>query len=94
MRITVLLKKDGEDMKGEFLAAHNRLKNLLLKSASMDVTSYIIKEYNGVLLRLIKRQKIRFYNEIEFESLKYKVVWIKKSIIGSISFLIWANAIK
>ena len=84
MRITVLLKKDGEDMKGEFIAAHNRLKNLLLKSAPMDVTSYIIKEYNGVLLRLIKRQKIRFYNEIEFESLKYKVVWIKKSIIDVI----------
>lgn len=85
MKIIVLLKKDGDDLKGEFLSGHNRLKYLKRLIPDAVFEPYIIKEYDGLLRRVLKHTKVRNKNEVfNFDGISYKVIWIKSSFIDTI----------
>lgn len=85
MNILVLLKKDGDDLKGEFLSAHNRMKYLKDMLPKVTFSPYLIKEYDDLLLRCIKRaQKREKYATFTHDGIEYKVVWVKSLFIDTI----------
>ena len=85
MNIIVLVKKDGDDLKGEFLSAHNRTKYLSGLMSEVNIVPYIIREYDGVLLRLVKRTKKREkINTFVHEGIEYRVIWVKSLLVDTI----------
>ena len=90
MKITVLLKKDGDDLKGEFLSGHNRLKYLRKLIPLAEFEPYILKEYDGFLRRVLKHTKVRNKTKVfNFDGISYKVIWIKSSFIDTILNRFW-----
>lgn len=90
MKITVLLKKDGDDLKGEFLSGHNRLKYLQKLIPLAEFEPYILKEYDGFLRRVLKHTKVRNKTKVfNFDGISYKVIWIKSSFIDTILNRFW-----
>ncbi len=85
MRISVILKKDSLDFKGEFLSAHNRTQWLLKNFPEAEVTIYLLSEYDGSLGRIIKRKKRREkVPSLIFDNLEYHYLWHKSSLTDSI----------
>ena len=92
MKITVLLKKDGDDLKGEFLSGHNRLKYLRKLITNADFDLYILKEYDGFLRRILKRTPVRNKSEVfNYDGISYRVIWIKSSFIDTILNRFWGE---
>lgn len=92
MKIIVLLKKDGDDLKGEFLSGHNRLKYLRKLIPNADFEPYILKEYDGLFRRVLKhtpfRNKTKVFN---YDGINYRVIWIKSSFIDTILNRFWGE---
>ena len=87
MRFLLILKKDGDDLKGEFLSAHNRIKYLKRLFQKTDFVPLLIKEYDGFFLRLIKRSKRREkYPAFVYGGIDYRVVWVKSLLMDSLFF--------
>lgn len=85
MQISIILKKDSLDFKGEFLAAHNRTKWLLTKFPGVKVQVYLLSEYDGFFTRLIKRKIPRKQvRSLTFDGIEYHYLWHKSSLIDSI----------
>ena len=85
MKIIVLLKKDGDDLKGEFLSAHNRLKFLSGLMPYAEFTPYIIKEYDCLILRLLKRTGARKkVPTLCHDDICYKVIWVRATVFDTI----------
>lgn len=92
MKITVLLKKDGDDLKGEFLSGHNRLKYLKRLIPSAEFEPYILKEYDGFLRRVLKRTPVRNKTDVfVYDGISYKVIWIKSSFVDTILNRLWGE---
>ena len=92
MKITVLLKKDGDDLKGEFLSGHNRLKYLIRLLPNVEFEPYILKEYDGFLRRLLKRTSKRSKTGVfTYDEINYKVIWIKSSFVDTILNMLWGE---
>ena len=92
MKITVLLKKDGDDLKGEFLSGHNRLKYLRTLMPNAEFDPYILKEYDGFLRRVLKQSPVRNKTEFfDYDGISYKVIWIKSSFVDTILNRLWGE---
>lgn len=92
MKIIVLLKKDGDDLKGEFLSGHNRLKYLKGLFPDAVFEPYILKEYDGFLRRMLKHTQVRNKTEVfDYDGISYKVIWIKSSFVDTILNMLWGE---
>ena len=92
MKITVLLKKDGDDLKGEFLSGHNRLKYLKKLVPNAEFEPYILKEYDGLFRRIFKRTPVRNKNDVfTYDGISYTVIWIKSSFVDTILNRFWGE---
>lgn len=92
MKITVLLKKDGDDLKGEFLSGHNRLKYLRKLIPNAEFEPYILKENDGLLRRVLKRTTVRNKTMVfNYDDVSYKVIWIKSLFIDTILNRLWGE---
>lgn len=92
MKIIVLLKKDGDDLKGEFLSGHNRLKYLKKLIPNVDFEPFILKEYDGFLRRVLKHTSVRNKTEVfNYDGISYKVIWLKSSFVDTILNRFWGE---
>ena len=92
MKIIVLLKKDGDDLKGEFLSGHNRLKYLKKLLPNVDFEPFILKEYDGFLRRVLKHTSVRNKTEVfNYDGISYKVIWLKSSFVDTILNRFWGE---
>ena len=92
MKIIVLLKKDGDDLKGEVLSGHNRLKYLTKLIPNAEFEPFILKEYDGFMRRVLKHTSVRNKTEVfNYDGISYKVIWLKSSFVDTILNMFWGE---
>ena len=83
--IAVLFIGNIYQIRGEFTAIHNRVKELQ-KDKELVVDVYVFGEYFGNITRRIRRGKQKDIKSVfEFDGLVYNCVWYKYSLLDSIT---------
>ena len=85
MKISILLRHDADDFKGEMIAAHNRTKELIKNFPEAKIQVLVLREYfNSFYCKLRGTQKIKKNKEFCYESITYKALWFNFSPIDNI----------
>ena len=85
MIITILLRHDADDFKGEMIAAHNRTKELKKNFPDADIKVLVLREYfNVIFCKIRKVKKISKRASFEYEGITYKALWFNFSPLDNI----------
>lgn len=94
MKITVLLRKDSDEIKGEMIAAHNRTKQLICNFPDAEINTIVIREYIHPFLQLLRKCPIVKKNKtLDYDGLHYKAIWFNFSIVDNILVKMHRNPI-
>ena len=84
-RIAILFGGNIYNLRGEFTAIHNRVKEFR-KNDILDVDVYVFGEYFDKFTRMIKRiSQPELRRTIEIDSVKYNCLWYQRSHIDNIT---------
>lgn len=85
MKITIIIRKDSDDITGEVIASHNRIKGIISSFPNTDVNLIVIREYMHPILHWIRKSKtIKKEDTFTIENLHYKALWFKFSLLDNI----------
>lgn len=85
MKITILLRRDADDFKGEIIAAHNRTKEIIRNFPEAEVDLLVFREYfNSFFCKLRGTSKIKKEKSFEYDGLSYKALWFNFSPIDNV----------
>lgn len=85
MIFTIILRKDSDDFKGEFIAVHNRTKEIIKNFPNDKVRVFVLREHFNFAYRLLRpRYKARKVNSFIFDNIEYTCLWFNFSIIDNI----------
>lgn len=93
-RIAILFGGNIYNLRGEFTAIHNRVKEFK-KSESHDVDVYVFGEYFDRFARMIRRtNKPELRSNIEIDGVKYNCLWYQRSHIDNITHKLFKRKTK
>lgn len=85
MKITILLRHDADDFKGEMIAAHNRTKELIKNFPNAEVEVLVLREYfNAFFCKIRKVKRIPQRSSFEYEGITYNALWFNFSPLDNI----------
>lgn len=93
-RIAILFCGNIYNLRGEFTAIHNRVKEFK-KNDILEVDVYVFGEYFDKFTRMIRRiNQPELRHEIEIDSVKYNCLWYQRSHIDNITHKIFKSKTK
>ena len=80
-KIALIIEGDPSNIRGAFIASHNRAKNIVLfKEYKIDL--YLLQTYrNAFICFLSKKIHRKKYNKFTYDGLTYKNLWLNSSIL-------------
>lgn len=93
-RIAILFSGNIYNLRGEFTAIHNRVKEFK-KNESLDVGVYVFGEYFDKFTCFIKRTKqVEMKRVFELEGIRYNCLWHRRSHIDNITHKLFKRKTK
>lgn len=93
-RIAILFGGDIYNLRGEFTAIHNRVKEFR-RNDILEVDVYVFGEYFDKFTRMIKRiNQPELRRTIEIDGVKYNCLWYQRSHIDNITHKLFKRKTK
>lgn len=81
MKIAVISYGDSNDMKGAFVATHNRIKHLLLNK-NFEIDVFLIQTHDNQLVRALRKSQRRTKEDFfVYDGIRYQNLWFDFSLI-------------